>query len=326
MKKILKFSFMIFFVFFIILENSQVKAMDLNVDDVISFMQENNILDNSEYFYMFGKMLNGSDDYDINSFKYTISIEGNNININVTLIDTKEGQIEKNSTLTINDNLISYTNNNDIDSLDSRVDAVIFSQLIYSIGGARGYNKDSLIDWMNQIDLNTITIDEGIDCIFENVKYNIKQDNRTYEYEVSIPKSYTININKITEQIPSSDIVEIQNIEPGISTISMTIFSQNHSDEICNIYRKNNDNNYELVGKVSCNNGEFMDNNLKESTTYYYQATIEDKIMCSSETKITTEKSPKTGTFAPIISLLILIIIGIVLYTINKKNILFKKI
>ena len=301
---------------------NKAQASKISANDVISFMEKNNILDDSEYFYMFGKMLNGNNEYDINSFKYTITTENSKINIKTTLEDEKTGKIEKTTTFTMNDNIISYTNSNDVNSLESRIDTILFSQLIYSIGGARGYNQDILVDWMNQINLSTVTEKEGINCTFKNVKYNTKQENSTYEYEISVPITYTIDINKITENIPTKDIVEIKNTQQSASSVTLTVNAENHKEEMCSIYRKN-DNKYELVGKVSCNNGVFKDKDLKEGTSYYYQATIEDQIMCSKEIAVIPSKNPLTGASLPFYILLISILIGMTIYIISKK---YKKV
>lgn len=309
-----------------ILSINKVYASEIILEDVIAYMQENNILEDEEYFYMFGRMLNGENEYHIDSFKYTITREDEKINVNVTLHDKEEGSIEKTTVLTTEDGLIKYTNKNEKESLESRIDAVIFSQLIYSIGGARGYEKDSLINWMNQIDLKKVTAADGIDVAFDTVQYEIKEEGRTYEYEVSVPKSYTVDVNKVTNNIPASNKVEIKNVEPGISSVTMNIFSENHRDEMCNVYRKNKANQYELVGTVSCNNGEFTDIKLKDEETYYYQATLADKVMCSPDTEVTTLKSPATGAFFPIIGFITLIIVGAALYQANKEHKLFKKI
>lgn len=328
MRSSLKFlPIFIFFTFiFNILYGGNVQAIDITNENVISFMKENNLLAEDEYFYMFGKMLNGNEDYDIESFNYDITTEENNINIEVTLNDKLTGDIKKNTTLTIEDGLIKYVNKNDIDSLESRIDTVILSQLIYSIGGARGYDKDILFEWMNQIDLNKVNAEEGIDLIYERVKYELVQDNRTYEYEISVPKTYIIDINKVTQEIPVKNIVEIKDVEVGISSITMTIYAENHSGEMCNVYRKNKDNQFELVGTVSCNNGQFIDTKLKDETLYYYTAAVEDKIMCSPEKKITTLKAPLTGAFIPIVSFFVLVLIGAVLYKSYKDNKLFRKL
>ncbi|MDE5539652.1 MAG: hypothetical protein K2J20_04120, partial [Bacilli bacterium] len=315
-----------FFMCFIIIGIDKVEAKEITIDNVISFMKNNNIFDDSDYFYMFGKMLNGNNAYNIKSFKYKIEKEDNNIIIKATLTDAKVGNIETTTTLAIKDNLINYVNTNDIDSLESRIDTIIFSQIVYSIGGARGYDKDILINWLNQIDLNTVTANDGIECDFENVKYSIENNGRTYEYEVSVPKSYIIDINKVTEKMPNDYNVEIKDIKPGITEISMTVYAKNHLDEMCEIYRKNDKNNFELVGKVSCNNGRFMDINLKDETTYYYQTIIEDKIMCSEEIEITTFKAPATGFLPSIGSLLVLVTLGIIVHKTNKKFNLFKRI
>lgn len=328
MKSSLKFLLTFVFITFIfnILCISGVQASEIIAENAISFMKDNNILEDDEYFYMFGKMLNGNDDYDIDSFKYNISIEESNINIDVTLNDKKSGSIERTTTLTLEDGLIKYVNNNEVDSLESRIDTVILSQLIYSIGGARGYEKDILFDWMNQIDLKKVNADAGIDLAYEVVKYEIEQEGRTYEYEVSVPKSYTIDVNKVTEEIPEKDTVEIKEVEPGISSVSMMIYAENHSGEMCNVYRRDKNSQFELVGTVSCNNGQFTDIKLKDETVYYYTAAIENKVMCSPETEVTTLKSPVTGAFIPVIGFLVLVTLGAALYKAYKDNKLFKKI
>lgn len=87
------------------------------------------------------------------------------------------------------DSKISYTNKFEVDSLESRVLTFIFNQLIYSVGGARGYNKDYIVEWMNQIDLNKSTIEEdGVDCSFEPVFYTLNKDGTNFEYEFSMIK------------------------------------------------------------------------------------------------------------------------------------------
>lgn len=326
MKRIYRFFLILFLSCSVFIGIDRVEASEINIDKVISFMENNNILDDSDYFYMFGKMLNGNGEYDIKSFKYKVEKEYNSIIIKTTLKDAKKGDIVTSTTITIEDNLINYVNNNDVNSLESRVDTLLFSQIIYSVGGARGYDKDILVNWLNQIDLSTITLEEGIYCSFRNVKYNIKDKGRTYEYEVSVPLAYTIDINKITKEMPDNYNVEIKNIKAGITDISMSVYAKNHTNEMCEIYRKNDNNKFQFITKVSCNNGKFRDKDLKEETTYSYQAIVENKIMCAKETKITTGKAPATGFLPKIGSILFLIILGIAVFKLNKKYSLFKRI
>ncbi|HAB66021.1 MAG TPA: hypothetical protein DCE23_01505, partial [Firmicutes bacterium] len=140
----------------------------------ITFMKDNNILDTQEYFKIFGKILNGNDnEYDIDSFKYDITSTEDKINIKVTLNDKKTQNIEKDIVLNIQDNKISYTNTNTPESLDSRVATIILNELIYSIGGARKYDKDILVDWMNQININGTLEDDGIIASTKKVKYEV---------------------------------------------------------------------------------------------------------------------------------------------------------
>lgn len=327
MKKRTNFLFLLLFFTATFFSAKSIKAIEISTDDVISYMKENNILEDADNFYMFGKMLNGNEEYNITNFKYNITKSADKIDIEVELTDAEEGKIEKTTSLTLQNNIISYTNANDKDSLESRIDTVIFSQLIYSIGGARGYNKDILINWMNQIDLNTVTLEEGIECEFQNVRYSYEESDRIYDYEVSVPMSYRVDINKITDNIPKIDTVEIKNVEIKTSSISMKIYSENNLDKECLIYRKNEDDEYEQIAKVSCNNGKYVDKRLKEGKDYYYQVIVEDKIMCSPETKITTSTTPPlTGAFINAGKLLLTALIVMFLYYIIKKKEIFKRI
>lgn len=320
MTKVVKY-FLTTLIFIIIFTNT-VKASEISIDDVITYMENNNILDDSDYFYMFGRMLNGrNNEYDINKFEYTITKDTNKINIKVTLTDKEQGEIEKTTILTIQDNIIIYQNNNNIESLESRIDTIIFNQLIYSIGGARSYNKNNIIDWMNQLDLNKITLEEGIECTTQNITYEIEQNNNTYEYEITVPVSYKIDINKLTNKVPEASKIEIKEVTAGVSNVTMKVFSSAYREKNCNIYRRNDSNEYVLVGTVSCNNGIFNDENLKDDTTYYYQASVENKVMCSDTAEVKTEKAPNTGTFLHIgIIIIVLGAVGGILYIVNKKN------
>jgi len=325
MKNILK-CFFVFFLFFIVLGFDSIKAKDITIDEVIDFMNNNNILEDNDYFYMFGKMLKGNEDYDVTDFSYVVSKNSNDINIKVTLTDNNSNKIENRLLFSVNGNVISYTNTNEVDSLESRIATVMLSQLIYSIGGARGYSKDLLIDWMNQIDLNTVTEEDGINWTYENVIYKISQNNRNYEYEVAVPKNFSVDINKITEKMPNGKKVSVNNIVSGTNSISMSILAPDHLDEMCIVYRRNDKSQYEKVGQVSCDNGFFIDENLKAETTYYYQVTIGDMIMCATDIEIATEKIPITGTFIGIGTCVVLTIIGVSCYMIYKKKSLFRKI
>lgn len=327
MKKILNFFFTLF-IFIILFNVNVVLAKEITIDDVLSFMSKNNILDDSDYFYMYKRMFNGAGENNINKVSYTIDKQENTINVKVTLKDVDDGDIVKDLILNVDENgLITYTNNNDIKSLDSRVGSFIFSQILYSIGGARGYNKDILIDWMNQIDLTTVSLEEGIEWTYENIAFSGEDNGSVYEYDISVPKTFKIDINKITEQMPESQAVEVLDIKTSYSSISMKVYAKDHLNENCVIYRRNSDNNdYEKLGVVSCNNGEFVDNDLSDGTVYYYQATVEDAITCAQDIKVTTEKIPLTGAFITLGSIVVLIILEVVLCIVYKKRKIIQKI
>lgn len=320
MKKAVKFFFtlFIFFIFF----TDIVSASEISVEDVTTFMKDNNILDTQEYFKIFGKILNGNDnEYDIDSFKYDITSTEDKINIKVTLNDKKTQKIEKDIVLNVQDNKISYTNANAPESLDSRIATIILNELIYSIGGARNYDKNILVDWMNQININGTLEEDGITTSTKKVKYEVKDGETTYEYESYVPLTYTIDINKITDELPPSNEVEITNIEADVTSVTIQVYSGAYNDKNCSIYRLNDNNEYELVGNVSCQNGKLVDNNLKENTTYYYTASVENRIMCSKATEVTTKQAPNTGKFLNTgIIVLILIIAAYSLYIANKKS------
>ena len=103
----------------------KVNAEDITIDNVITHMQNNNLLAEKEYFQLFGRILNGNNEYDIDSFEYTITKEENVITIKVNLNDKKEGKIEKETVLNIVDNKITYTNQNEKESLESRIDTIL---------------------------------------------------------------------------------------------------------------------------------------------------------------------------------------------------------
>ena len=324
MRKFFKFLFLIF-LFFIVMHFTDVYAKEISVDNVIAYMKDNNVLKDDEYFYMFGRMLNGNGEYNITDFSYKIFKENNEIFVFVTLNDKKMGKIQKNVNFVIENNLIKFTNKFDKNSLDSRVATVIFNQLIYSIGGVRGYNKDIIVNWMNEINLDNKTV-EGITGTYEKVRYSFKENSTKYEYEINVPLEFEIDINKISDKIPDNLTVKIHDIKEDFSSVSMKVLAKNQTDKMCIIYRKNENGQYEKVGRVSCNNGKFVDRDLKEKTTYYYQAVIEDQIMCANDVKITTTESPNTGVFDNVIGILGLFGFVLFLNIANNKNFKIKKI
>lgn len=302
-----------------------IKAQEITIDNVISYFNSNNLFDEPEYFDLFGRVLNGEDEYEITDYEVTAEKKDNEIIINSILEDSKEGKIEKETKLSIEENTISYTNNNDVKSLESRIDTILFIQLMYSIGGARGYNKEVLVNWMNQIDLDNLNEEKGIKCESEKVKLSFKVNDDNYNYVLNIPKNYTININELTDSIPLADYVQIKEVKKGTSSITVSIYAEGHENEQCEIYRQK-DNKYERIATVSCNNGEYTDEDLKDDTEYTYQATIKDKIVCSDTKKIRTDEIPLTGTHIYISILFSLIIIGTALFLVSKKYNLFKKV
>ena len=303
----------------------KVNAEDITIDNVITHMQNNNLLAEKEYFQLFGRILNGNNEYDIDSFEYTITKEENVITIKVNLNDKKEGKIEKETVLNIVDNKITYTNQNEKESLESRIDTILFTQIIYSIGGARGYNKEVLVNWMNQINLEELKEETGIVGSTEKVKYSYKVDDVPYNYTLSVPKEYTIDINKITTNIPLANYVKIEEVDKTTTTITLKVYAENDTDKECEIYRLNEDK-YEKIGITSCNNGEFTDTNLTDNTTYTYQATVKDKIVCSDTKAITTIEVPKTGAHIYIRAIIVFCGLGTILFFVYKKNNLVKKV
>ena len=69
MKKISKTILLILSIITILMTTSKVEAENITTDQVITFMQSNNLFEDEEYFRLFGVILNGDNDYDITSFK-----------------------------------------------------------------------------------------------------------------------------------------------------------------------------------------------------------------------------------------------------------------
>lgn len=325
MKKILKTLLLILLPFITILMTTKVvSAENITVDDVLTFMQSNNIFEDEEYFRLFGMILNGNDEYNITEFKYTIEKNASDFSVDVTLTDKDHGQINRSTIFTYTTDTISYTNPREKDTLESRIDTILLNQIIYSVGGARGYNKLALINWMNQVDLKNTISSDGIDSITEEVKYKYTKNNTNYTYILDVPTSYTIRINELIGTIPTSDYVKIKEEKKTISSITLSLYAEGHTDEECEIYRQN-DGKYEKIATVSCNNGVFTDNNLKDDTKYTYQATIQNKIVCSDTKEVTTEAVPPTGAAAILVPLLILFVTtGAFFLRYRKYNVLKK--
>lgn len=303
-----------------------VKADNIKVDDVINYMNDNNIFTEKDYFQLFGRVLNGNNENDINKIEYKVTKEDDKAIVKVTLNDTKQGKLEKETILTITENEISYTNQYAADTLESRIDTILFTQIVYSIGGARGYNKEVLVNWMNQIDLENLTEESGITSTTEKVKYTYQVGEATYDYTINVPKQYTIDINKLTTNIPVSDYVQIKEVGKSVSSITLSIYAENHLDEECDVYRLNKDSKYEKIGTTSCNNGEIADIDLDDNTTYTYQASVKDKINCSDTKAITTDEIPTTGASIFLGGFIALGIFSIILYIVQKRYNVIKKV
>lgn len=52
-----------------------VKADNIKVDDVINYMNDNNIFTEKDYFPLFGRVLNGNNENDINKIEYKVAKE-----------------------------------------------------------------------------------------------------------------------------------------------------------------------------------------------------------------------------------------------------------
>ena len=336
MKRYSKF-IIILFITFILFGFKVVKAEDITIDDVVSYMNDNSIFDDQDYYKLFGTMFNGKDEYDITKISYEVTKEPTNpeeeepktfnLRITVGLDDAKAEQpIEKEYTLGItDDNTITFTSTYDNNSLDARIMTFLFDEIIYSVGGARGYNKEYLVEWMNQIDLNRVTLeDDGIDCTFEHVYYTITKDNKDYEYDLTILKNFTININTITKEIPEIIAAEIHEVKASYTDISMKIYVKDHPDDICYVYRREeNEKEYKKIGQVRCNDEEFIDKDVEIGKTYHYQASIEGVIMCSQDVEATLEELPLTGAFVSIGSIITLIVLELLIFMAYKK---FRKV
>ena len=301
-------------------------AAEINVEQVVQYMETNNIFEDEEYFRLFGRVLNGNNEYDIEKITYTIETTSNRLIIKTKLIDKTIGEINKTTTLNYYGNEITYNNPNALDSLESRIDTLLLTELVYSIGGARGYNKLALINWMNQIDLNNTITSDGIESDVEKVTYNYEHDGKKYNYVLEVPVTYLIKINELTTNLIENDYVSISEVNKTTSSITVKLFSEEHTDEECELYRLNDDNKYIKIATVSCNNGQFTDKNLKENQNYTYQATVKNKIVCSDNRSITTEPVPPTGAFTYLWILIIIMIISIWLYFSYKKYNLLRKV
>lgn len=326
MRKIVKNIFFIFLCFIIFFIDNRVSAV--TVDDIVDFMKNNNLLSKEDYFQMFGSTLNGNNEYNIRGYSYTVEKTATEINVKSTLVDANSSTpINITTKLTYTGDTINYTNPNDLNKLESRVASVVLSQLIYSIGGARGYSQSVLLDWMNQIDVEHATLEnDGFKGEFETKSYTTTKNGSNYRYIIHIPKNYTIKTDDITTRIPQDNVVKIQNIQPSVTSIEMTVFSAANTGKNCDVYRKNDSTGeYTLIATVSCQNGAVVDNNLSPGTTYTYQATVADRVMCAEDVTITTETAPDTGSFIGI-GACILALSGAIAYIIYRKNNRFKKI
>ena len=209
MKKISKTILLILSIITILMTTSKVEAENITTDQVINFMQSNNLFEDEEYFRLFGVILNGDNEYDITSFKYTIEKNASDISIDVTLNDKNTGEIKRSTILAYTNDTISYTNPRSKDTLESRIDTILLTQIMYSIGGARGYNKNTIINWMNQVNLNNSVSSDGIDSEVEKVKFNYEINSKKQVYTLDVPKNYTIRINEITNTVPKNDYITI---------------------------------------------------------------------------------------------------------------------
>ena len=209
MKKISKTILLILSIITILMTTSKVEAENITTDQVITFMQSNNLFEDEEYFRLFGVILNGDNEYDITSFKYTIEKNASDISIDVTLNDKNTGEIKRSTILAYTNDTISYTNPRSKDTLESRIDTILLTQIMYSIGGARGYNKNTIINWMNQVNINNSVTSDGIDSEVEKVKFNYEINTKKQVYTLDVPKNYTIRINEITNTVPKNDYITI---------------------------------------------------------------------------------------------------------------------
>ena len=320
MKKIIKILLIIISIITMLVTTSKVEAENITTDQVITFMQSNNLFEDEEYFRLFGVILNGDNEYDITSFKYTIEKNASDISIDVTLNDKNSGEIKRSTILAYTNDTISYTNPRSKDTLESRIDTILLTQIMYSIGGARGYNKNTIINWMNQVDLNNTVSSDGIDSEVEKVKFNYTINSKKQTYTLDVPKNYTIRINEITNTVPKNDYITITETKKSISSITLRVFADGNLGEECELYRSNN-GKFEKIATVSCNNGEYTDENLKDNTEYTYQATIKNKIVCSDNRIVKTSEVPPTGgaTYLVVLSILLSGSIGL-LILFKKRN------
>lgn len=86
MKKNLVFLLLLFI---ILLKIDFVSAKDITVDDVVTYMNGNSIFNEQDYAKLFGNMFNGSGEYDITKFSYTVSREEDTLKVKVYLENQK---------------------------------------------------------------------------------------------------------------------------------------------------------------------------------------------------------------------------------------------
>lgn len=326
MKKIIRIILLILSIItMVMISLKEVQADNITTNDVITFMQSNNLFEDEEYFRLFGVILKGDEEYEITKFKYTIEKNPSDISIDVTLTDKNIGEIKRSTIITYTNDTISYVNPHSIDTLESRIDTIILTQLMYSIGGARGYNKNTIVNWMNQIMLDNTVTSDGIDSEIEKIKYNYTIDSKKYSYTLEVPKNYTIRINELVNTVPNTDYVEIKEIKKSISSITLRVYADGNLGEECELYRLK-DGKYEKLTTLSCNNGEYTDENLKDNTEYTYQATIKNKIVCSDNRIIKTSEVPPTGAKVYIIALVIISVMSVGLFILSKKFNPLKKV
>lgn len=278
----------------------------VSIDDVLVYMSDQNIYSFDSYLNSFGKILNGNKEYDMESMRYDITKDKNTFTIKTYVIDKiSDTLIESSTTFNYTDTTISYTNTHPSNSLESRIDSLLLTEIMHSIGAMKGIPSKLLIDWMNQIPLESGTLaKDGFEGTFEKITYKTEINNKEYTYITNVPRSYQIDINKLTNEMPESTDVYISFQDSTTSKVKLYVSTKEETTKKCNVYKKNNKTNeFNLLDTVDCNGSTIEDKNLESGTTYTYQVKFADEIMCGTEVTATTktpiipEIIPDTGNF-----------------------------
>lgn len=235
-------------------------------------------------------------------------------------------------TFTEEDGILKYESIIGDSEAEYQVSELLITEILCIILESQNYTDEEIIEITSYMENKNITpYDMTTNGIF------FEKENVGSNYYIT---SLEVNLNESSFEDPE---VSITYVSSTSNTVVLSTNLDNVSYETCEIYRKTDDSDYELIDEITCTDSLiYTDNTVSSNTTYYYDMVLKGESVSNDYVAVTTDSgveetidstvdtdeedtsgNPQTGYYIPIsiLCLLILSAVYIKVYVKNKNKI-----